>query len=316
MAVTVTHAFVSALADDAGDAAAGKVVPSNWNASHTVTNALDKTGDTMTGQMTVAQGSITTSAPFTWTQTWNSGAVTFTALKVDVTNTASASSSLLADFQVGGASKFAISKDGKTVVDAGSNETVATFTNSYGQPWSIAVGNGNQFASGWMAIGIGTSVSASTYMVKFDPTYHVGTFRYAIASPSFNSDITGRGDSQVMLWTNTGGNFNGTLTVGQDYTSGTSNVEIVVGPSTGAFTVRNNSSTVFFTVDSATGAASALYVGTTAVTVSALPAAASGNKGWRAFVTDATATTFLSTVAGGGSNNVPVVSDGTNWLIG
>ena len=35
-----------------------------------------------------------------------------------------------------------------------------------------------------------------------------------------------------------------------------------------------------------------------------------------AFVTDATATTFLSTVAGGGANKVPVVSDGTNWLIG
>lgn len=49
MAVSVTHAFVSALADDAGDAAAGKVVPSNWNAAHTVTNAVDKTGDTMTG---------------------------------------------------------------------------------------------------------------------------------------------------------------------------------------------------------------------------------------------------------------------------
>ena len=33
--------------------------------------------------------------------------------------------------------------------------------------------------------------------------------------------------------------------------------------------------------------------------------------GARSFVTDATATTFLSTVAGGGANKVPVVSDGT-----
>jgi hypothetical protein len=32
--------------------------------------------------------------------------------------------------------------------------------------------------------------------------------------------------------------------------------------------------------------------------------------------TDANATTFLSTVAGGGANKVPVVSGGTNWLIG
>jgi hypothetical protein len=36
----------------------------------------------------------------------------------------------------------------------------------------------------------------------------------------------------------------------------------------------------------------------------------------RAFVTDATATTFNSIVAGGGANKVPVWSDGTNWRIG
>lgn len=51
-------------------------------------------------------------------------------------------------------------------------------------------------------------------------------------------------------------------------------------------------------------------------TVAQLPAANSAGAGARAFVTDATATTFLSTVAGGGANAVPVVSNGTNWLIG
>jgi hypothetical protein len=50
--------------------------------------------------------------------------------------------------------------------------------------------------------------------------------------------------------------------------------------------------------------------------VASLPAAATVGAGARHFVTDATATTFLSTVAGGGANKVPVVSDGTNWLIG
>lgn len=55
---------------------------------------------------------------------------------------------------------------------------------------------------------------------------------------------------------------------------------------------------------------------TTAVTVATLQTCNAGNKGARAFVTDANATTFLSTVAGGGANNVPVVCDGTNWVIG
>jgi hypothetical protein len=48
-------------------------------------------------------------------------------------------------------------------------------------------------------------------------------------------------------------------------------------------------------------------------TVAGLPSA---TKGGRYFVTDATASTFNSIVAGGGSNNVPVFADGTNWRIG
>jgi hypothetical protein len=41
-----------------------------------------------------------------------------------------------------------------------------------------------------------------------------------------------------------------------------------------------------------------------------------GLTGVRAVVTDATATTFASIVAGGGANVVPVYDDGTNWRIG
>ena len=48
-------------------------------------------------------------------------------------------------------------------------------------------------------------------------------------------------------------------------------------------------------------------------TVATLP---TGVTGMRAHVTDANATTYLSTVAGGGSNTVPVFYNGTNWVIG
>lgn len=70
------------------------------------------------------------------------------------------------------------------------------------------------------------------------------------------------------------------------------------------------------TIDSTKTATFTGAVKTLSTTVSALPSASTAGAGARAFVTDATATTFLSTVAGGGSNKVPVVSDGTNWLIG
>ena len=44
--------------------------------------------------------------------TWNDGAITFTAIKMDVTNTASASGSLLLDLKVGGVTKASIDKNG------------------------------------------------------------------------------------------------------------------------------------------------------------------------------------------------------------
>jgi hypothetical protein len=47
-----------------------------------------------------------------------------------------------------------------------------------------------------------------------------------------------------------------------------------------------------------------------------LPSAVTVGRGARAFVSDATATTFASTYSSGGSNSVPVYSDGTNWKIG
>ena len=54
----------------------------------------------------------------------------------------------------------------------------------------------------------------------------------------------------------------------------------------------------------------------TATTVGNLPSAAAMGAGARAFVSDANSTTFGAVVAAGGSNAVPVYSDGTDWRIG
>lgn len=58
------------------------------------------------------------------------------------------------------------------------------------------------------------------------------------------------------------------------------------------------------------------YVKQKVFTVAGLPSASTAGAGARAFVSDANATTFAATVAGGGANNIPVYSDGTNWKIG
>jgi hypothetical protein len=56
-------------------------------------------------------------------------------------------------------------------------------------------------------------------------------------------------------------------------------------------------------------------VQTTPSTFAQLPNAV-GNTGARAFITDGSTTTFGATVAGGGSNFVPVYSNGTVWKVG
>lgn len=66
----------------------------------------------------------------------------------------------------------------------------------------------------------------------------------------------------------------------------------------------------------ATNALIGASIRTAPVAVAALPSAASAGAGSRRLVNDANATTFNSTVAGGGANIVPVFSDGTNWKIG
>jgi hypothetical protein len=53
-----------------------------------------------------------------------------------------------------------------------------------------------------------------------------------------------------------------------------------------------------------------------AYTVTDLPDPIVSGAGARAFVTDSSVSTFGTVVAGGGTTNVPVYSDGTNWRVG
>jgi len=60
----------------------------------------------------------------------------------------------------------------------------------------------------------------------------------------------------------------------------------------------------------------ATFLGTANSSYANLPNANTVGAGARAFVYDASATTFASAVVGGGANRVPVYSNGRNWLIG
>lgn len=78
-------------------------------------------------RLTVSSGTLTSSTPVSLTQTWNNAATTFTAAKVNMTDTASASGSLLQDWQVGGTSVARIDKTGKVYTNE-INPSSGTYT--------------------------------------------------------------------------------------------------------------------------------------------------------------------------------------------
>jgi hypothetical protein len=99
--MSITHSTVVAVADDG----TSPVGTDEWNASHSIAGTLAWDGAT-----------VTASAPLLdLSQTWNNSGVTFTGVKVNVTNTASAAASSLMDLQVGGNSVFQVSRTGGAI---------------------------------------------------------------------------------------------------------------------------------------------------------------------------------------------------------
>lgn len=78
-------------------------------------------------------------------QEWNGAATVFTAIRMNVTDTASAAGSLLLDLQVGGVSKFSVDKDGgvrfgtHAVLGAETVTGFVTITDSGGVARKLAV---------------------------------------------------------------------------------------------------------------------------------------------------------------------------------
>ena len=112
--------------------------------------------------------------------TWNAGATTFTAIKMNVTDTASAAGSSLLDLQVGGVSRFAVSKTGLTTIGGGGNSIPQlTFTPNSGIVTSLG------------------SANSGSGLVVFAGATPMMTF--ASAGPTL-------GASNPIQWTNAGGN--------------------------------------------------------------------------------------------------------------
>ena len=254
---------------------------------------FDKTNNTLG----LGGGTITASDPIIdMAQTWNNAAVAFTAVKANVTDTASAAGSLLIDLQKGGVSQFSVDNSGALVLASNTleqrNGTSAQSFNLY----NIYTNASNyergfmRWASNALRIGAEKLGTGAARGIEF---YTNGVLRADIAADGTFTNRSGflynRGGSVVSVWGLFGSsNYIGTET-NHVFSLRTNNLNRIAMDTVGSVQI------------------------TTALTVATLPA--TPLVGMMARVTDATSPTVGSTVAGGGSAAALCWYNGTNWNV-
>ena len=271
-----------------------------------VTEAVGSTALTLTG------ATQTTSQPvLNVTQTWNNVATTFTGVKLNVTDTTSATASLLADFQIGSSSKFSVRKDGSILI-AQASVLRANSGSADGEIFISSVNNGNQISISDLGVttrdGISFSVTAASRTTR-----DVFVYRKAAASLQFGAFDAAApvaqtiGPQSVVAGTTDIAGQNFTIRGSQGTGTGVGgDIIFQVAPAGSSGSAQNTLAQAMRVYNNKTVVVGAAY------TVATLPAA--GTQGRRAWVTDATAPTFGGALVGGGAVVIPVFDNGTSWV--
>jgi hypothetical protein len=130
-------------------------------------------------------------------QTWNDGATTFAGIKLNVTDTASASGSLLMDLQLGGAAKFKVDKNGDDV----RLSTIATGTPALGF-YSIATQYVQLLAPSANTLEMRRSTNAQAFNIYNTYTsashYERGFMRWSGNALQIGVEAAGGGSTRVV----------------------------------------------------------------------------------------------------------------------
>ena len=173
--------------------------------------------DATTGSLTVGGKTVTTDAPvINLNQTWNNAATTFTGLKLNVTNTASAAGSSLLDLQLNGSSafkfdganrRFYLGSNNYAYFDVSADGYVVSITNRY------AGGSGFSFRTDLIIKGINSGIllGGDTYT----PGIRLGTF----ASPPNHVKHLNAGNVTSTMWLF--GKYGGAYAASTGYINGT-----------------------------------------------------------------------------------------------
>lgn len=207
----------------AGDAAAGKFLKADgtWTAAGgglTIGTTAISSGTTLrllydnagtlsetagitytaTGQLTMALGTITSSVPaLDISGTWNSGGTTFTGLKLNFTDTSSASASLILDCQVGGSSKQTFRKNGQIRSHASFDGTLATMSFAEGSGVSGFGMNSNGAYFYGSSASVAAIINSGGKQVIISSDASIG-FGSGAADSSANDALFKRGAAKIL----------------------------------------------------------------------------------------------------------------------
>ena len=203
--------------------------------------------------------------------------------------------------------------DGNGNVAIGSQSLQSSLHDSYNISIGYASGGSLNGAGGNVFIGTSAGQSVSTgannVLIGQNAGSHISSGPYNICVGLGSGGSFHTGTFNTLIGTNAGNS----LTTSDSYNTIIGGAFGVAGQNN-TLTIADGAGNLFITGDASRNITVTGWLRTSHVAVGSLPAA--GNAGARSFVTDATATTFASVVAGGGANGVPVYDDGTNWRIG
>ena len=294
--------------------------------------------------LSLTGATVTTSNPvLNLSQTWNAGAVTFTGLKLNVTDTASAAGSLALDIQKGGVTQFSIHKNGVVLAAVNGfqidNNGNIGLWNSGVSGWAAtaSVAGTSPLDSGISRLGAASLAIGNGTAGDFSGALKLSTLYFAANLLGVtnniwileNSSKISMTSAAQVAWTNgtAGGTADvilqrdaaNTLALRNGTNAQTNRTYVTwTDASNGAWveTVAASGASYLRPNANGTGTKPLLVYVSGSTTVASLPAAATAGAGARAFVTDALAPTFGATVANGGAISVPVYSDGSNWKVG
>jgi hypothetical protein len=327
-------------------------------------------------------GTLKGNSDFTIDPDWNDAATVFTGLKLNVTDTASATGSKLLDLQSGGTSKFSVNQEG-TIATSNGILTFGPYAGSNPEGFEVTSYGGfafgtfttgkrfdinSTFSYGWSTNDLRIWRDDANILAQRNDTA-AQTYRlyntWGNNGVDFERTSITRDSSGLVIDAQKGGTgvdptnlldvkLGGTSFASFRVTSGnsalhfpsgsavfidsTSTNGILIGNYAGRNIRLGSATSILFSSSSPTGSidlqikrdqANVLAVtdGSTGTgylkliptTVGALTPAATVGAGTKAFVTDSTSTLSAhhgQAVVGGGTNFVPVFSDGTNWIVG